>query len=56
MAKNGRRVTKKTKIDKTEITDSIVENNKCLEELERMTNCATMILDKLKLHYRKIVL
>ena len=35
---------------------SIVENNKCLEELERMTNCATMILDKLKLPYRKIVL
>ncbi len=35
---------------------SIVENNKCLEELERMTNCATMILEKLKLPYRKIVL
>jgi len=35
---------------------SIVENNKCIEELERMTNCATMILDKLKLPYRKIVL
>ena len=35
---------------------SIVENNKCAEELERMTNCATMILDKLKLPYRKIVL
>ena len=35
---------------------SIVENNKCLEELERMVNCATMILDKLKLPYRKIVL
>ena len=35
---------------------SIVENNKCLEELEKMTNCATMILDKLKLPYRKIVL
>ena len=28
---------------------SIVENNKCIEELERMTNCATMILDKLKI-------
>ena len=25
---------------------SIVENDKCLDELERMTNCATMILDK----------
>ena len=35
---------------------SIVENEKCIEELERMTNCATMILDKLKLPYRKIVL
>ncbi|MBO92918.1 MAG: serine--tRNA ligase, partial [Rhodospirillaceae bacterium] len=35
---------------------SIVENNKCLEELERMTNCATLILDKLKLPYRKIIL
>ena len=35
---------------------SIVENNKCSEELERMTNCATMILDKLKLPYRKIIL
>ena len=35
---------------------SIVENNKCLDELERMTNCATMILEKLKLPYRKIVL
>ena len=35
---------------------SIVENNNCIEELERMTNCATMILDKLKLPYRKIVL
>ena len=35
---------------------SIVENNKCIEELERMTNCATGILDKLKLPYRKIIL
>ena len=35
---------------------SIVENNKCNEELERMTKCATMILDKLKLPYRKIIL
>ena len=35
---------------------SIVENNKCEEELERMTNCATLILDKLKLPYRKIIL
>lgn len=35
---------------------SIVENDKCLEELERMTNCATRILDDLKLPYRKIIL
>ena len=35
---------------------SIVENNNCIEELERMTNCATMILDKLNLPYRKIIL
>ncbi len=35
---------------------SIVENSKCIDELERMTNCATMILDKLKLPYRKIIL
>jgi len=35
---------------------SIVENTKCLEELERMTNSATLILDKLKLPYRKIIL
>ena len=35
---------------------SIVEKNNCIVELERMTNCATMILDKLKLPYRKIVL
>ena len=35
---------------------SIVENEKCIDELERMTNCATMILDKLKLPYRKIIL
>ena len=35
---------------------SIVENDKCSEELERMSNSATMILDELKLPYRKIVL
>ena len=35
---------------------SITDNSKCIEELERMTNCATEILDKLKLPYRKIVL
>ena len=35
---------------------SIVENDKCTEELERMSNSATMILDVLKLPYRKIVL
>ena len=35
---------------------SIVENNQCLQELERMTECATKILDDLKLPYRKIIL
>ena len=35
---------------------SIVEQGKCLEELERMTNCATGILDLLELPYRKIIL
>ena len=35
---------------------SIVENTKCLEELERMTNCATNILDLLELPYRKMIL
>ena len=35
---------------------SIVENHKCIEELERMTSCATDILDKLELPYRKIIL
>ena len=35
---------------------SVVENEKCLEELERMTNCATDILDKLELPYRKVIL
>ena len=35
---------------------SIVEQSKCLEELERMTNCATDILDLLELPYRKMIL
>ncbi len=35
---------------------SIVENSQCINELERMTNCARMILDKLKLPYRQIIL
>ena len=35
---------------------SIVEKENCLEELERMTNCATAILDKLELPYRKVIL
>ena len=35
---------------------SIVEKENCLEELERMTNCATDILDQLKLPYRKVIL
>ena len=35
---------------------SIVEIDECLSELERMTDCATKILDLLKLPYRKIIL
>jgi len=35
---------------------SIVEINQCMSELERMTDCATKILDLLELPYRKIVL
>jgi len=35
---------------------SIVEADKCLPELDRMTDCATKILDFLKLPYRKIIL
>ncbi len=33
---------------------SIVEPNSCSNELDRMTNCATDILDQLKLPYRKV--
>ena len=35
---------------------SVVEPENCKSELERMTNCATGILDSLKLPYRKVVL
>ncbi len=35
---------------------SIVEKENCLDELERMTNCATDILDKLELPHRKVIL
>ena len=35
---------------------SIVEQENCLDELERMTNCATGILDLLELPYRKLIL
>ncbi len=35
---------------------SIVEKENCLKELDRMTNCATDILDKLELPYRKVIL
>ena len=35
---------------------SIVEKDNCLSELERMTNCATGILDDLGLPYRKMIL
>jgi len=35
---------------------SIVEPKKCLEELDRMTNCAQQILEKIKLPYRVVML
>ncbi len=35
---------------------SIVEQENCLDELERMTNCVTDILDLLELPYRKLLL
>ena len=35
---------------------SIVEKENCLEELERMTSCATKILDDFGLPYRKMIL
>ena len=35
---------------------SLVEPQKCEEELERMTKCASGILDKLELPYRKVIL
>ena len=35
---------------------SIVEIEHCMKELDRMTNCATQILELLKLPYRKIIL
>ena len=35
---------------------SIVDPSQCLNELDRMTNCATKILDAINLPYRKIVL
>ena len=35
---------------------SVVEQENCLDELERMTNCATEILDLLELPYRKMIL
>jgi len=35
---------------------SIVEKENCNDELDRMTNCATSILDDLELPYRKVIL
>jgi len=35
---------------------SIVEPKKCIEELDRMTNCAQHILTKLKLPYKQVLL
>ena len=35
---------------------SIIKPNKCIEELDRMTNCAKHILEKLNLPYRQVLL
>jgi seryl-tRNA synthetase len=35
---------------------SIVEQEQCISELDRMTDCVTRILDLLKLPYRKVIL
>jgi seryl-tRNA synthetase len=35
---------------------SIVQQEQCMTELDRMTDCATKILDLLKLSYRKVIL
>ena len=35
---------------------SIVEKEKCSDELERMTNCAEKILKEIKLPYRQVLL
>ena len=35
---------------------SIVENDQCMKELDRMTDCATSILELLNLPYRKVIL
>ena len=53
--KDTRGMIRQHQFNKVELV-SIVENSKCIEELERMTSCAIMILEKLKLPYRKIVL
>ena len=55
MVKIPRGMIRQHQFNKVELV-SIVENSKCIEELERMTSCAIMILNKLKLPYRKIVL
>ena len=53
--KDTKGMIRQHQFDKVEMV-SIVEAEKCLPELDRMTDCATKILDLLKLPYRKIVL
>ena len=55
MARDTKGMIRQHQFHKVELV-SIVENHNCIDELERMTNCAMMILDELKLPYRKIIL
>ena len=55
MAKIQRGMIRQHQFYKVELV-SIVEPQHCIDELERMTNCATGLLDLLKIPYRKIIL
>ena len=55
MARDTKGMIRQHQFYKVEMV-SIVENEKCLSELDRMTDCATKILDLLELPYRRIVL
>ena len=53
--KDTRGMIRQHQFNKVELV-SIVAKEKCIDELERMTNCAIMVLEKLGLPYRKVVL